>query len=69
MLAKGARLFCNRLLLGWLVKNVENWFNLRHYSHKLKHGRPMFEYKVHKKLFDFLRFEENSKMHWIDLVG
>jgi len=26
----------------------------------------MLEYEVHKNLFDFLNFEENSKMHWID---
>jgi len=32
--------------------------------HTLKHGRPMFEYEVHKDLFDFLNFEENPKMHW-----
>jgi hypothetical protein len=32
--------------------------------HTLKHGRPMFEYEVHKELFDFLNLEENPKMHW-----
>jgi hypothetical protein len=31
--------------------------------HTPKHGQPMFEYKVHKKLFDFLSLEENPKMH------
>jgi hypothetical protein len=24
----------------------------------------MLEYEVHNKLFDFLSFEENPKMHW-----
>ncbi len=37
--------------------------------HTFKHGRPMFEYEVHKDLFEFLNFKENPKMHWIDISG
>ncbi len=31
--------------------------------HILKHGKPMFEYEVHKFLFLFWNLEENPKMH------
>jgi len=34
--------------------------------HTLKHGRPLLEYEAHKDFFDFLNFEANPKMHWID---
>jgi hypothetical protein len=30
---------------------------------------PMFEYEAHKELFEFLSFEENPKIHWIDLAS
>lgn len=32
--------------------------------HTLKHGRRMFEYEIHKDLFEFLNLEEDPKMHW-----
>lgn len=31
--------------------------------HTSQHGKPMLEYNVHKKLFDFLNLENNPKMH------
>lgn len=34
--------------------------------HTLKHGKPMFEHKAHKDLFDFFNLEENHKLHWIN---
>ncbi len=37
--------------------------------HTLKHGKPMFEYEVHKELFDFLNLEENPKIHWTNLTS
>ncbi len=37
--------------------------------HTLKHGQPMFEYKAHKELFDFLNLEENSRMYWTNSIG
>jgi hypothetical protein len=37
--------------------------------HALKHGGPMFEFEVHKDLFDFLSLEENLKMHWTHNFG
>jgi hypothetical protein len=37
--------------------------------HILKHGKPMkFKYEAHKELFDFLNLEENSNMHWTNLI-
>ncbi len=52
------------------MKNVRNWFiQFATLFHTLKHGQPMVEYEVHKELFDFLSFEENSKIHWIDGLG
>jgi len=30
--------------------------------HTLKHGRPTYEYEVHKDLFDFLNFENSPKI-------
>jgi hypothetical protein len=32
--------------------------------HTLKHGMLMFEYEIHKDLFDFLNFEKSPKIHW-----
>jgi hypothetical protein len=37
--------------------------------HTLKHGQLMLEYEAPNKLFDFLSFEENPKMHWTDLAS
>lgn len=66
MLPKERNLFCNKLLMGWLVRNVGNRFSLLHLFHTLKHGKLMFEHKVHKYLFNFLNLEENHKIHWIN---
>jgi len=69
-LQKEVSLFCSMLLLGWLVKKVRSWFiQFATLFHTLKHGRPMVEYEAHKELFDFLSFEKNSKIHWIDGLG
>jgi hypothetical protein len=35
----------------------------------LKHDMPTLEYEAHKELFDILTFEENLKVHWIDLAS
>jgi hypothetical protein len=35
----------------------------------LRHGKLMFEYDIHKDLFDFLNLEENPKMHCINVYG
>ncbi len=62
MLLKGKNIFCNKFIMGCLVKNIEISPFCYIVSH-LKHGRPMLEYEAHKDFFDFLNFEENPKMH------
>jgi hypothetical protein len=57
---KGKNLFCNKFIMGWLVKSVK-LVQSTIVFHSLEHGKPTLEYEAHKDLFDFLNLEKIPK--------
>jgi len=64
--SKGKESILQQMTNGLVSEKCRKLVQFATLFHTLKHGRPMFEYEAHTDLFDFLNFEENPKMHWIE---
>jgi hypothetical protein len=54
------------VLNGGRVKFFLKYIQFVAIFHLLKNGRPMIDFKSLKELFEFLKFVDAPKKHWID---